>query len=97
LSSRLAFHFRRASASLLPSAATYLAAPNELGGKAKKEGKHIRRRKKRTWRNFKNGFCSEDIMSKGYGFLWQMKILGSDDRYLYKNKNKNKRNIYWNF
>jgi len=61
LSSRLAFHFRRASASLLPSAASYLAAPNEvaeeLGGKAKKEGMHIRRRKKRTWRNIENGFC----------------------------------------
>jgi hypothetical protein len=86
LSSRLAFHFRRASASLLPSAATYLAAPNEvaekLGGKAKKEGMHIRRRKKRTWRNFKNGFCSKDIMSKGYGLLWQIKILGSNYWYL---------------
>jgi hypothetical protein len=35
----------------------------ELGGKAKKEGMHIRRRKKRTWRNIENGFCSKDIMS----------------------------------
>jgi hypothetical protein len=86
LSSRLAFHFRRASASLLPSATAYVAAPNEvaeeLGGKAKKEGMHIRRRKKRTWRNIETGFCSNDIMYKGYGFLWQMKIVGSNDRYL---------------
>jgi hypothetical protein len=86
LSSRLALHFRRASASSLPSAASYLAAPNEvaeeLEGKAKKEGMHIRRRKKRTWRSFENGFCSEDIMSKGSGFLWNMKILGSNNRYL---------------
>jgi hypothetical protein len=86
LSSILAFHFRRASASLFPSTTTYLAAPNEvaeeLGGKAKKEGKHIRRRKKRTWRNIETGFCRKDIMSKGYGLLWKMKILGSNDRYL---------------
>jgi hypothetical protein len=63
-----------------------VAAPNEvaeeLGGKAKKEGMHIRRRKKRTWRNIETGFCSNDIMYKGYGFLWQMKIVGSNDRYL---------------
>jgi hypothetical protein len=68
-----------------------LAAPNEvaeeLGGKAKKEGMHIRRRKERTWRNFENGFCRKDIMSKGYGFLWQMKIVGSNDRYLSKKRN----------
>jgi hypothetical protein len=57
-----------------------LAAPNEvaeeLGGKAKKEGKHIIRR------NIETGFCSKDIMSKGYGLLWQIKIVGSNDRYL---------------
>jgi hypothetical protein len=57
-----------------------LAAPNEvaeeLGGKAKKEGMHIRRR------NIETGFCSKDIMSKGYGLLWKMNILGFNDRYL---------------